>query len=103
MRDAQIEFRVIDVKNVNPLLHQRLHFIDHGLGIAQAHRPTFDERLDTVDASAVAAALGLDADLPALREIALVVDQFALVRTEPVERSAVFGSSAVDSTPSPLR
>src|SRR5437867_7745552 len=88
MRDAQIEFRVVNVKNVDPALHQRLHFIDDVLGIAQAHRPAFDEWLDTVDATAVAAALGLDADLPALGEVVLVVDELALVWTELAQRSA---------------
>ena len=88
MRDAQIEFRVVDVKNVDAPLHQRFHLIDDVLGIAQAHRPAFDQGLDAVDARTVAAALGLDADLPAFGEVMFVVDQLPLVWTEQAQRSA---------------
>ena len=66
------------MQHVGALAQQRFDLVGHFGGRPQANRGPLGQRIGTVDALAIAAAFGLDADLPATAEIGGIVDAVAV-------------------------
>ena len=72
----QIELGVAEMENVDALAEQRFHLLGHLGSRPRPNRRTLGQRIDAIAALAVAAALGLDADLPSETKIRGVVHDF---------------------------